>query len=104
VLPILLLLALLQPAPPALTATWAGSTRAVIAWQQQPGVAVTCLSRNTTLIRCWTNAPAGKYVVELGGPLTDGNLRPQPHDVFRLFLDGHTASATLRSVTLLPMI
>jgi len=102
----LLLLALLQPAPdPGLTAVWARPGVARIVWQQPAGVHLICISRNATLIRCWTDLPAETYVMVLGnkGPL-DAAFRPHSGDVFVLQQDGQTWRAPLRGVVRLAMV
>ena len=90
--------------PLTFTATWYGPT-AVIRWQQPEGVAQTCLYRNMTLIRCWQNLPAERYVLVLGdkGPL-DAAAHPAVGDVYRLTLDDASAQASLRFVLALPMV
>jgi hypothetical protein len=101
----LLLLALLQPAPPPFTAHWQGAHVARIVWQQPKGVHLTCISRNATLIRCWTDLPAETYIMLLGnkGPL-DAAYHPAVGDVFVLQQDGQTWRAPLRGVVRLAVI
>lgn len=88
-----------------LSAMWDGTRAARIAWTQPPGVALTCLWRNATLVRCWSALPAGRVVIALGrsGPL-DGNLRPRSGDVFVLTQDGQATRAALRGVVYAPLL
>jgi len=103
---IALLLALLITAPPPpFTARWQGSSVARLVWQQPADVALTCLSRNATLIRCWADLPAGPVVIALGsvGPL-DAAYRSHAGDVFVLALDGLRERAALRGVVRLAVV
>lgn len=68
-----------------------------LTWQQPAGVHLTCISRNTTLIRCWNDLPPGRVAITLGGSQTDAAYRPATGDVFTLALDGDRRSAALRS-------
>lgn len=91
------LLLLLQIAPPPpLTARWDGPGRATITWQ-----GAGCLYRNQVLIACYPRDAS--YVLELGGPFTDGAFRPTSGDVYRLWgFDGALlGQAEIRSVVYL---
>lgn len=100
---LLLILALLQPAP-NITAHWQGSHVARISWRQPASVQLTCLSRNSTLIQCWSDLPPGLSVVELGktGPL-DAAFRPAAGDVYVVQQDGAVWKAPLRGVAYFPV-
>ena len=101
---LLLSLLLQSTPPPPFTATWQ-PYGARIAWTQPAGVHLTCLRRDAVLIRCWTDAPPGLYVVELGatGPL-DGNMRPAVGDVFALEQDGVETRAPLVRGLWMPIV
>jgi hypothetical protein len=90
---------LLQPAPPPFTATWQRPGVARLSWAQPAGVHETCVIRNTTLIGCWYDLPAGATGLTLGasGP-SDAAFRPAAGDVFTLARDGAAAQAELRGV------
>lgn len=103
---LLLFLALLQPAPaPPITAHWQGAHIARIVWRQPSGVHLTCISRNATLIRCWTDLPPETYIMLLGsaGPL-DAAYRPAAGDVFVLEQDGARYPTPLRAFVALPLV
>lgn len=73
-------------------ATWLSPGHALLRWDG-PG----CVYRNGTLIRCGTGP------VDLGGPLTDGALRPAAGDVYTLIWPGGAhEETTLRSVVYMP--
>jgi len=119
-----------QAPPIVFTALWAGPGQSRISWTQPPSVHLTCLRKEgtgyrvqgtvesqssdllpvpyplspQTLIRCYSDAPAGLYVVTLGetGPL-DGNMRPQEGDVFILEQDGVETRAPLLHALWLPL-
>lgn len=94
-----LLLTLLQPpADPGLAARWTSAISAVISWRQEERG---CLYRNSTFVGCWD--AAGAYRVTLGGPLTDGALRPAAGDVYELRTQGMAWCAQLRGVVWLAM-
>jgi len=84
----LLLWLFLAPPPPAFSALWAGNHTARLSWTQPADIALTCLYRQTTLLRCWPNLPAGATSTLLGdrGPL-DAAAHPQPNDLYTLTLD-----------------
>lgn len=97
---IVLLFALLQSAPdPGLQARWASSISAVVSWRQTERA---CLYRNTTFVDCY-DAP-GDYRVELGGPLTDGTLRPAAGDVYSLWQDGEITNTRLMGRVFVPVV
>ena len=88
------------------TATWQRPNVARLNWTQPAGVHETCLVKNTTLIGCWYDLPAGLTGLSLGatGPM-DANYRPVAGDVFTLAYDGNLAGrAPLRSVVYLGVI
>lgn len=95
----LIWLALLQSPDPGFTAYWRTSISAVISWQSTERA---CLYRNSIFINCYDKP--GEYHILLGGPLTDGMLRPTAHDVYRLLINGQTYSAPLQARILLPII
>lgn len=95
-----LLLALLQPPDPGLTARWDSPTSAVVSWQQgQRG----CLWRNSTFIGCYDGAGAVRVTFGQRGPM-DAAYRPAAGDVFTVVVDGAAYSAPLRSVVRLPVV
>ena len=99
----LLALALLQSAPPNLRATWAGPGSARISWEGSADL--TCLYKDTTLIRCWRDLDDGPHALALGGvgPL-DAKARPGPGSVFTLVQDERETQAGLRWALALPLM
>lgn len=94
---LLILLALLQPAPIYFSAYWDGSASATVSWHQ---TARGCLYRESAIgeqvfIGCYERLNA-TLIVTFGhsGPLS-GDLRPMPGDVFVLVTNGTTARARL---------
>lgn len=95
---LLILLLLLQLTPAPLRARWDGPGRATITWE-----GAGCLYRNQTLLACYPREAS--YVIEIGGPDTDGAYRPQAGDVYRLLRGGVLVEqARLRSELRLPLI
>src|SRR5690242_15761857 len=77
---LLLLLALLAPPDVHLTASWLSPTRALIAWQSD---APSCLSvRHATGQGVFIGRYEQGARVTLGGPETDGSVRPTGGDVY----------------------
>lgn len=76
-----ILLALLQPQPIPISATFTSSTSAAVTWQQPAGVALTCLriyhagAEHPAGI-CYPDLPAGPQRVDLPGALTHPAYRP----------------------------
>lgn len=108
-LTILLALLLQSAPPPPLTAQWQRPHVARLSWTQPAGVRNTCIFRGVVetqsiLIGCWADLPAGATGLSLGGkgPM-DGNLKPQPRDIFILDQDGAVSTAQLRGVVYLPV-
>ena len=92
---------LLQGAPPlSFTATWQSPTVAVLRWQQPPGVALTCLSREASgqrwPITCWPQLAPGATFTTLGAtsPL-DASAHPRSGDTYRLTFDDRAEVARL---------
>jgi len=101
---IIALLLFLQPAPP-FSARYLTPTSARLSWQQPSGVALTCLYRATTLIRCWRDLPAGPTFTTIGDVASfNGNLRPHAGDVYILTLDDAEWQARLASVARLALV
>lgn len=93
---LLLLLALIAPPDPHLTAYWVGLGAAELTWSQ---TARGCLYRQSAIgehifIGCYERYPA-TIRIELGGPATDGNYRPTVGDVYVLQTAGQTYRALL---------
>lgn len=95
----------LQIAPPDFTATWDGNHTARLEWQQPANVALTCLYKQTTLIRCWRDLPPGATFTTLGGrgPL-DAAARPRSGDTFTMVFDNEQRSARLGWVIWIGMV
>lgn len=93
---LLILLLLLQPAPPNLTARWDSATSATVRWTQ---AARGCLYRQPSegapvFVSCYEKP--GAYTITFGhiGPLS-GDLRPQARDVYVLQTSGAVFRAPL---------
>lgn len=79
-----------------ISATWLSPGRALLRWDG-PG----CVYRNQVLIAC--DARNVSHLMALGGPLTDGALRPAAGDVYTLVRpDGQQETTPLRSVVYMP--
>jgi hypothetical protein len=94
-MPIIIILLALH-APP--TARWDGNGAAILTWHQQSRA---CLWAGATFVGCYTGG--GVKRVSLGGPQTDGRVRPGARTVYKLVVDGTTYDVPLRSVTYLPV-
>lgn len=92
---ILLLLALLAPPTPPLTARWESPGVARVSWS-----GAGCLWIDQALYRCYDDSG----VLRLGGPQTDYAYRPRVESVFRLVRqDGSIERAVLGSLLYFPM-
>lgn len=88
-----------------MTARWASTTIARISWQQPANVALTCLYRRTTLLRCWHDLAPGATYTTLGGrgPL-DARAHPASGDTFTLTMDDTQRQARLGWALWIPSV
>lgn len=85
---LLLFLALIQTAPPDLSARWDDPGVATVQWTQPAGVGMTCLYRQYGAEWpagiCWRDLSAGEQTVELPGMLADVAYLPDQGDRYEL--------------------